>query len=96
MNNNYLSKNNDQPKKSEVVIVGGGIVGAACFYYLTQQGIQVTLIEKNGLSMGTSRGGQGGVGYELEANDWEMLWYRRRYKISNWNGRCGTRGCVHD
>ena len=26
--------------------------------------------------MGTSRGGQGGVGYELEANDWEMLWYR--------------------
>lgn len=76
MNNNYLSKNNDQPKKSEVVIVGGGIVGAACFYYLTQQGIEVTLIEKNGLSMGTSRGGQGGVGYELEANDWEMLWYR--------------------
>ena len=37
---------NHIPKKSDVVILGGGIAGCSAAYFLSQQGLQVTVCEK--------------------------------------------------
>jgi len=44
---------------SDVVIIGGGVIGLACAHYLTEQGIQVRIIEKNKIGKGSSHGNCG-------------------------------------
>lgn len=39
---------------AEVVIIGGGIVGSAIAYFLSKQGLDVTVLEKGELASGTS------------------------------------------
>ncbi len=46
------------PAKSEVVVIGGGITGASTAYWLRKHGIEVTLLERRGISSGaTGRNG---------------------------------------
>lgn len=40
--------------QAEVVIIGGGIVGSAIAYFLSKQGLDVTVLEKGELASGTS------------------------------------------
>ena len=41
---------------SEVLIIGGGVIGACSALYLTRQGKQVTLVEKQDICAGASHG----------------------------------------
>ncbi len=46
------------PSKTDVVIIGGGITGVSTAYWLSQNGISVTLLEQRGISAGaTGRNG---------------------------------------
>jgi len=40
--------------ESEVVVVGGGVIGSSVAYYLSKKGVNVTLLEKRGICLGTS------------------------------------------
>ncbi|MBT3315529.1 MAG: FAD-dependent oxidoreductase [Anaerolineae bacterium] len=44
---------------NDVLIIGGGIIGVSAAYFLTQQGIEVTLIEKGDICSGSSYGNAG-------------------------------------
>lgn len=46
---------------TDVAIVGGGIVGCAAAYYLAQRGVEVMLLERNGIGSGASGRSGGGV-----------------------------------
>lgn len=46
---------------AEVVVIGGGVVGSATTYYLAEQGLDVVLVERDGLASGTSGACQGAV-----------------------------------
>ncbi|MCG8640892.1 MAG: FAD-binding oxidoreductase [Desulfobacterales bacterium] len=39
---------------TDAVVIGGGIIGSSTAYYLSQAGLNVTLVEKNGIGCGTS------------------------------------------
>jgi len=39
---------------ADVVVIGGGIVGCATAYYLTQRGLRVHLVDRDGVATGTS------------------------------------------
>lgn len=39
---------------ADVVVIGGGVIGAAVSYYLAKNGIEVCLVEKRGITDGTS------------------------------------------
>ena len=39
----------DKDIKSDVCIVGGGLLGLTCGYYLSQNGVKVTVIDKNNI-----------------------------------------------
>jgi glycine/D-amino acid oxidase-like deaminating enzyme len=43
----------------EVVVVGAGIVGAATAYELARRGVAVTLLDRAGVSAGTTGLGEG-------------------------------------
>lgn len=43
------------------VIVGGGIIGVASAYYLSQKGIDVTVLEKSNLGGGNTGRANGGI-----------------------------------
>lgn len=43
--------------KAEVVVVGGGLIGSSIAYYLSEQGVNVILLEKRGICLGTSGAG---------------------------------------
>lgn len=45
--------------EKKVVIVGGGIIGLSCAYYLSQDGHQVTLIDRGNIDSGCSFGNAG-------------------------------------
>ena len=45
--------------QQDVVIIGGGVIGVCSSYYLAQEGIQVTLIEKGEIASGCSYGNGG-------------------------------------
>ena len=46
------------PARSEVVVIGGGITGVSTAYFLRRHGVEVTLLERRGLSGGaTGRNG---------------------------------------
>lgn len=40
--------------KAEVVVIGGGLIGASIAYYLSRQGVDLILLEKRGMCLGTS------------------------------------------
>jgi glycine/D-amino acid oxidase-like deaminating enzyme len=46
---------------ADVVVIGGGVVGAASAYFLSRRGLAVTLVEKGGISQGTSSRCDGNV-----------------------------------
>ncbi|MBI1800309.1 MAG: FAD-binding oxidoreductase [Chloroflexi bacterium] len=48
----------DLPQTAEVVVIGGGITGVSTAYWLRKNGVEVTLVERRGLSGGaTGRNG---------------------------------------
>ena len=47
----------------DVVIVGGGIAGVATAYYLSLEGMKVTVVEKDGIAMHASGYAYGGIGH---------------------------------
>jgi len=47
--------------KTEVVVIGGGVSGTAVTYYLSKEGIDVTLVERGDIATGTSGGCEGNV-----------------------------------
>ncbi len=47
----------DQQK--DIIVIGGGIIGVSVAYYLAMQGRSVTLIEKDNIGAGSSRGNAG-------------------------------------
>ena len=49
--------------KPDVVIVGGGIAGVATAYYLSLEGMKVTVVEKDGIAMHASGYAYGGIGH---------------------------------
>lgn len=46
----------------DVIVVGGGVVGASCAYFLSTDGLRVTLVERGGIASGTSGACQSNVG----------------------------------
>lgn len=46
-------------KKKEIYIIGGGIIGLCTAWYLVKEGYQVTIIDKNNFTDGTSFGNAG-------------------------------------
>ncbi len=42
------------PRQAEVVVIGGGARGASITYHLAKAGVQVVLVERDGLASGTS------------------------------------------
>jgi glycine/D-amino acid oxidase-like deaminating enzyme len=47
----------------DVVVIGGGIIGACCAYYLSQEGLNVHLVEKGWIASGCSGACQFGIGH---------------------------------
>ena len=41
-------------KPKSAIIVGGGVIGTACAYYLSQRGLQVTIVEQGEFGMACS------------------------------------------
>lgn len=46
---------------AEVTVIGGGVIGASATYHLAEKGMNVLLVERDGLASGTSGACQGGV-----------------------------------
>ena len=57
---------------ADVVIIGGGIAGCAAAYYLAQQGIASTIIERDGIAAAASGYNAGGLN-PLEGHGWPEL-----------------------
>lgn len=54
----FIRTTPELPTRTQVVVIGGGITGASTAYWLRQYGVEVTLIERRGLSGGaTGRNG---------------------------------------
>jgi D-amino-acid dehydrogenase len=51
----------NQAAGDSVIVVGGGVVGAMCAWYLSQAGMDVTIVEKNKFGSGCSHGNCGYV-----------------------------------
>lgn len=49
------------PAPSSVLVVGGGVVGLACAHYLGRAGLTVTVLERDRLGSGASRGNAGEI-----------------------------------
>ncbi len=46
---------------ADVVIVGAGIIGSSCAYFLARSGLKVCVVERAGISGGTSGSGEGNI-----------------------------------
>ncbi len=44
----------DLPPSSEVVVIGGGVMGTSSAYALARRGVQVTVVERDGIATGAS------------------------------------------
>jgi sarcosine oxidase, subunit beta len=73
-----------QPNTADVVVVGGGTIGAWCAYFLRQDGLRVTLLEKGVLGQGASSRAagvvraQGGTPEAVRLAQWSQRFYRRQ------------------
>ncbi len=56
-----LSSLLDRRTRGEVTIIGGGVIGLCCAYYLQKEGYEVTVIERDDITDGTSFGNAGYV-----------------------------------
>ena len=66
----------DLPSNSKVVIIGGGIVGCSTAYHLAKLGVEVTLLEQNKLTSGSTWHAAGLVGQlRTSANITQLLGY---------------------
>jgi sarcosine oxidase subunit beta len=72
----------DYNTSADIVIIGGGIIGVSCAYALVRDGWHVTLIERNGLASGTSSACQGGIGFGMAADDYNL--HLRRLGIAEY------------
>jgi len=64
------------PASSKVVIIGGGIVGCSTAYHLAKLGVEVTLLEQNKLTSGSTWHAAGLVGQlRTSANITQLLGY---------------------
>jgi D-amino-acid dehydrogenase len=50
-----------QSPAERVTVVGGGVVGLCCAYYLRKSGLQVTVLERDRVGSGASRGNAGEI-----------------------------------
>lgn len=48
---------------SATLVIGGGIIGASCALYLREAGLDVTLVEREGIASGASRGNAGALAF---------------------------------
>ena len=46
-------------QNDDILLIGGGIIGVCCAYYLSQQGLSVTLVERDEICAGSSHGNAG-------------------------------------
>ena len=53
-------------RAKDVVVIGSGVVGTAVAYFLSKQGVTVTVVDGNGIGSGASLHGTGLV--------WQLLW----------------------
>jgi sarcosine oxidase subunit beta len=73
-----------QPNTADVVVVGGGTIGAWCAYFLRQDGLRVTLLEKGVLGQGASSRAagvvraQGGTPEAVRLAQWSQRFYQRQ------------------
>lgn len=49
------------PGTADAVVIGAGIVGAACAYYLASEGLRVVVVDRAGVSGGTTGAGEGNI-----------------------------------
>ena len=56
----------EMTKTADVVIVGGGVIGTATAYYLSKAGVDVCLVERNDIAMGTSSASAIGVALQTK------------------------------
>jgi len=69
---------------ADVVVVGGGTIGAWCAYFLRQDGLRVTLVEKGVLGQGASSRAagvvraQGGTPEAVRLAQWSKRFYQRQ------------------
>ena len=57
---------------TDVAIIGGGVAGAAAAYYLAEQGVRATIIEREGIGAQASGYNAGGLN-PLEGHGWPAL-----------------------
>jgi len=46
---------------TDVIVIGGGVIGSATAYYLSQEGVKVSLIERGDIASGTSSACDGNI-----------------------------------
>ncbi|MEM7539825.1 MAG: FAD-dependent oxidoreductase [Chloroflexota bacterium] len=56
----------EMTKTADVVIIGGGVIGTATAYYLSKTGVDVCLVERNDIAMGTSSASATGVALQTK------------------------------
>lgn len=54
------------PQIADVVIIGGGVIGTSIVYYLANRGLNVVLLEKEGIGSKTSSAGEGVIFLQLK------------------------------
>src|SRR5258708_9751508 len=59
----------DTKRTTDVVVVGAGAVGSACAYFLAEAGLQVTLLDQEGIASGASTHATGSL--SLLASDFK-------------------------
>ncbi|HYJ74031.1 MAG TPA: FAD-dependent oxidoreductase, partial [Kineosporiaceae bacterium] len=49
------------PARADVVVVGGGVMGTSTAFHLAEAGVDVLLVERDGLGVGSTSKAAGGV-----------------------------------
>jgi len=70
----------------DAAVIGAGIVGAACAASLSSAGLNVVIIDPNGIATGTTAAGMGHI---VVMDDSEAQFALTRYSQQLWNGLAG-------